>query len=105
MFFGKWFAKANFIIAGLFANATPLCGARRGRRKKDMPLLLAPIGQEVRIVKIIADERTKKHLANLGILVDATVTVLSASGGSTVCRVKEGRLALDRNVASHIFVA
>ncbi len=105
MFFGKWFAKANFIIAGLFANANPLCGARRGRRKKDMPLLLAPIGQEVRIVKIIADERTKKHLANLGVLVDATVTVLSASGGSTVCRVKEGRLALDRNVASHIFVA
>ena len=105
MFFGKWFAKANFIIAGLFANANLLCGARRGRRKKDMPLLLAPIGQEVRIVKIIADERTKKHLANLGILVDATVTVLSASGGSTVCRVKEGRLALDRNVASHIFVA
>ena len=105
MFFGKWFAKANFIIARLFANANPLCGARRGRRKKDMPLLLAPIGQEVRIVKIIADERTKKHLANLGVLVDATVTVLSASGGSTVCRVKEGRLALDRNVASHIFVA
>ncbi len=105
MFFGKWFAKANFIIAGLFANANPMCGARRGRRKKDMPLLLAPIGQEVRIVKIIADERTKKHLANLGVLVDATVTVLSASGGSTVCRVKEGRLALDRNVASHIFVA
>ena len=105
MFFGKWFAKANFIIAGLFANANPLCGARRGRRKKDMPLLLAPIGQEVRIVKIIADERTKKHLANLGVLVDATVTVLSASGGSMVCRVKEGRLALDRNVASHIFVA
>ena len=105
MFFGKWFAKANFIIAGLFANANPLCGARRGRGKKDMLLLLAPIGQEVRIVKIIADERTKKHLANLGVLVDATVTVLSASGGSTVCRVKEGRLALDRNVASHIFVA
>lgn len=105
MFFGKWFAKANFIIARLFANANLLCGARRGRRKKDMPLLLAPIGQEVRIVKIIADERTKKHLANLGVLVDATVTVLSASGGSTVCRVKEGRLALDRNVASHIFVA
>ena len=105
MFFGKWFAKANFIIAGLFAYANLLCGARRGRRKKDMPLLLAPIGQEVRIVKIIADERTKKHLANLGVLVDATVTVLSASGGSTVCRVKEGRLALDKNVASHIFVA
>ena len=46
-----------------------------------MPLVLAPIGQEVRIVKIIADEKTKKHLANLGLLVDATVTVLSSAGG------------------------
>ena len=45
-----------------------------------MPLVLAPIGQEVRIVKIIADEKTKKHLANLGLLVDATVTVLSSAG-------------------------
>ena len=69
-----------------------------------MPLILAPIGREVRIVKIVA-EGTKKHLADLGILVDATVTVLSSAGGSTVCRVKEGRLALDRNVAAHIYVA
>ena len=38
-----------------------------------MPLVLAPIGQEVRIVKIIADEKTKKHLANLGLLVSATL--------------------------------
>ena len=70
-----------------------------------MPLVLAPIGQEVRIVKIVADEKTKKHLANLGLLVDATVTVLSSAGGSTVCRVKGGRLALDKNVAAHIYVA
>ncbi len=70
-----------------------------------MPLILAPVGQEVRIVKIVADEKTKKHLANLGLLVDAMVTVLSSAGGSTVCRVKEGRLALDRSVAAHIYVA
>ena len=70
-----------------------------------MPLILAPLGQEVRIVKIVADDKTKKHLANLGLLVDATVTVLSSAGGSTVCGVKDGRLALDRNVAAHIYVA
>ncbi len=69
-----------------------------------MPLMLAPIGQEVKIVKIVADERTKKHLSNLGVLVQGTITVLSASGGSAVCRVKEGRLALDREVASRIYV-
>ena len=70
-----------------------------------MPLILAPVGQEVKIVKIACDEKTKKHLSNLGVLVDGTITVISSSGGSTVCRVKEGRLALDRNVASRIYVA
>ena len=70
-----------------------------------MPLLLAPIGREVKIVRIAADDKTRKHLSNLGILVDGSITVLSASGGSAVCRVKEGRLALDRNIASRIYVA
>lgn len=70
-----------------------------------MPLVLAPIGREMKIVKILVDEKTKKHLANLGIMAEADITVLSSSGGSTVCVVKDGRLALDRNVASHIFVA
>ena len=70
-----------------------------------MPLILAPIGREMRIVKIVADEKTKKHLANLGVLVQGTLTVLSNSGGSAVCAVKEGRLALDREIAAHIFVA
>ena len=79
---------------------------RNGEPKGDrMPLILAPIGQEVKIVRIVADDKTKKHLSNLGVLVDGSITVLSASGGSTVCRVKDGRLALDRNVASRIYVA
>ncbi len=70
-----------------------------------MPLTLAPLGQEVKIVKIVADDKTKKHLANLGVLPEATLTVLSSEGGNTVCIVKDGRLAFDRNISSHIFVA
>lgn len=70
-----------------------------------MPLVLAPIGREMKIVKILVDDKTKKHLANLGIIAESDITVLSSSGGSTVCVVKDGRLALDRNVASRIFVA
>lgn len=70
-----------------------------------MPLVLAPIGQEMKIVKIVTDDKTKKHLANLGVIAQSDITVLSSSGGSTVCMVKNGRLALDKNVASHIFVA
>ncbi len=70
-----------------------------------MPLFFAPIGKEMRIVKVSADEKTKKHLANLGVIAEGTITVLSCHGGSAVCLVKEGRLALDRDVAAHIFVA
>lgn len=70
-----------------------------------MPLILAPIGQEMKIVKIVADDKTKKHLANLGVIAQSAITVLSSNGGSTVCIVKDGRLALDKDLASHIFVA
>ena len=70
-----------------------------------MPLILAPVGQEVKIIKIVADEKTKRHLSNLGVCVQGTITVLSSNGGSTICIVKDGRLALDRSVASHIYVA
>lgn len=70
-----------------------------------MPLVLAPVGQEMKIVKIVADDKTKKHLANLGVIAQSAITVLSSSGGSTVCMVKDGRLALDKDIASHIFVA
>lgn len=70
-----------------------------------MPLILAPVGQEMRILKVIADEKTKKHLANLGVIADGKITLLSASGGSAVCQVMDGRLALDRDLSSRIFVA
>ena len=70
-----------------------------------MPLILAPVGREVTVGRIATDEKTKKHLANLGLLADAKITVLSSQGGSTVCMVKNGRLALDRSVASRIYVA
>lgn len=70
-----------------------------------MPLTLAPVNQAVKIVKIALDDETKKHLQNLGVLAGAQITVFSSSGGSVICMVKSGKLALDRAVASHIFVA
>ena len=67
--------------------------------------MLAPQNQAVKIVKIVADDKTKKHLQNLGITIGAQITVFSSTGGSVICMVKSGKLALDRMVASHIFVA
>lgn len=70
-----------------------------------MPIGLAPTNKEMKIVRILADDKTKKHLESLGILVNALITVVSSVNGGVVVAVKDGRLALDRSVASKILVA
>lgn len=70
-----------------------------------MPIVLAPLNQDLRIVRIVADEKLKKHLESLGITINGEITVLSASGGSVVCKIKEGRIALDKELSTKIFVA
>lgn len=70
-----------------------------------MPIGLAPLNVEMKVVKVLTDEKTKKHLESLGILVNSLITVISSVHGGVVVAVKEGRLALDRSVASKILVA
>lgn len=70
-----------------------------------MPLIIAPIGQKLRILKIITDKKTKKHLENLGITINSEICIISQSGGSSICLIKNGRLAIDKNLATKILVA
>lgn len=70
-----------------------------------MPIALAPTNVEVKVVRVLTDEKTKKHLESLGILVNSTLTVISSVNGGVVVAVKEGRLALDKSIASKILVA
>lgn len=70
-----------------------------------MPIVLAPLDQDLKVVKILADEKTKKHLESLGITINSTIKVLSKSGGNVICIVKDGRLALDCNLSTKILVA
>ncbi len=70
-----------------------------------MPLVMAPEGKSVRVIKILTDDKLKKHLESLGITVDSEMTVLSSSSGSVICLVKDGRLALDKDMAMKILVA
>jgi Fe2+ transport system protein FeoA len=70
-----------------------------------MPLRIAPAGSNLRVVRIDSDEKTKRHLESLGITLDAEVEILSHCGDSTICKVKESRLAFDTAVSSSIFVA
>ena len=70
-----------------------------------MPIVIAPVNEILKIVRIAADDKTKKHLESLGITINGEITVLSASGGTVVCKIKDGRVALDRDLSTKIFVA
>lgn len=69
-----------------------------------MPIVLAPAYKNLVITKLLVDEKIKRHLENLGITVNSEIEVLSSSGGSLICRVRDGRLALDKQMATRIFV-
>lgn len=70
-----------------------------------MPISLAPIGEEVKVVRISGNEKVAKHLRDLGIATDSKLTVLSVESGSVIIRIMDSRLALDHNTARAIFVA
>ena len=70
-----------------------------------MPIHIAPGNVELSIRKVGADDKTKKHLQELGICEGSKITLLSSSGGSVIVIVKEGRLCLDRTLAGKILVA
>ena len=70
-----------------------------------MPLVLAPTDVDLKVMKILVDDKTKKHLESLGITINSTIKLVSTSGGNVICIVKDGRLALDKSIATKILVA
>ena len=70
-----------------------------------MPIVVAPENTMLRIIKLLVDEKTKRHLENLGILVNANVMVLSRNDGNIIIKIKDGRLALNKDTALKILVA
>ena len=70
-----------------------------------MPIAIAPSNTDLVIRKIGAEEKTRKHLQELGITVGSTIKLISSTGGNVIVIVKEGRLCLDRTLASKILVA
>ena len=69
-----------------------------------MPLIIAPLNVVLKVTKILLDDKTKKHLESLGITIDSEIKILECSGGSVIIAVKDGRLALDSNIATKILV-
>ena len=69
-----------------------------------MPLTMANIGETNTIKRVGGNEETRRFLANLGFVVDAEVTVLSASGGNVIGNIKDSRVAVNADMARHIMI-
>lgn len=70
-----------------------------------MPLIMAPCNREMEIRKISAEDKTKKHLREMGIVEGSKITLLSGTPKGVIVVVKEGRLCLDGSIARNILVA
>lgn len=69
-----------------------------------MPIILAPLNQELTIKKVMLDDKTKKHLESMGITINSKLKVLSSTNGNIIIAIKDFRLALDAGIAKKIFV-
>ena len=67
-----------------------------------MPLTMARPGETVVIRKITGRDAVRQHLAELGFVVDESVTVISEMAGNLILQVKDSRVAVDRTMANRI---
>ena len=69
-----------------------------------MPITMAKPGETRTIRKITGKDEVRRHLAELGFVVDSDVTVVSEIAGNLILQVKNSRIALDRTMANRILV-
>ncbi len=69
-----------------------------------MPLSIAPLSTEVKVMKLLTDEKLKQHLNNLGIIVGSNITLIQEKKGDVILNVKGVRVALNKTLAQKIYV-
>jgi ferrous iron transport protein A len=69
-----------------------------------MPLSLLKSGESGTVKRITGKDDTRRFLESLGFTVGASVSVVSEIGGNMVLRIRDTRVALDRNMARRIVI-
>lgn len=69
-----------------------------------IPLGMTSVGDTGIIQKITGRDEVRQHLAELGFVVGAEVTIVSKMGGNLILSVKDSRIALDQGMAMRIMV-
>ena len=69
-----------------------------------IPLTAAKAGETVTIKKITGRDELRRHLAEMGFVVDDDVTVVNEMAGNLIVQVKDSRVALDSTMANRIMI-
>ena len=69
-----------------------------------MPLTMAKTGECVKIKKITGKDDTIRFLNRLGFIEGHSVTVVSSIAGNMIVKVKDTRIALNRQLSGRIVV-
>ncbi|MDY6325212.1 MAG: FeoA family protein [Catonella sp.] len=69
-----------------------------------IPLIMAGTGTTNTVKKVGGKEETKHFLSNMGFTEGAECSVVSANDGNVIVNIRDTRVALDRGMASKIYV-
>lgn len=69
-----------------------------------MLLLSAPKGITLKVKEINVDEKTKNRLQNIGIILGCDIVLMQSNFGDIIVRVKDCRVALNKEIAKSIVV-
>ncbi len=69
-----------------------------------MPLTMANVGEKYTIQEITGNSEIRRHLGNLGFVPGTEVEVVSSIGGNVIVIVKDSRIAVNEDMARHIYV-
>ena len=69
-----------------------------------MPITLANQGEVVMTQRVGGSQEIKNHLADLGFVPGADVSIITEIGGNLIVNVKESRVAISKEMARRIMV-
>ncbi|MGB4610507.1 MAG: FeoA family protein [Saccharofermentanales bacterium] len=69
-----------------------------------MPLALADPGMEFEILRVNGRSKIKSHLEDLGFVAGSKVEIISKNAGNVICKIKDARVALNRELAMKIMI-
>ena len=74
------------------------------RRMGEMPLTFAKAGQTVTVRRITGRDEVRQLLAELGLVADTPVTIISEMAGNLIVQIRDSRIALDKSMALRVMI-